>query len=63
MTPTRFELPDGQKLAFDKFGPYHWQFIHIDIDKTKSQIGPIYKTKSELLADLGRYATEFGFNF
>mgnify|MGYP001559394931 CR=1 FL=1 len=63
MTSTRFELSDGQKLAFTRWG-HDWRIVHIDPSVKGNQgafIGPIYKSKAELLADLDRYAKDFGF--
>jgi hypothetical protein len=45
------------ELGYDKFGRHHWQFVATD---TASQVGPIYPTKTLLLADLQRYARLFG---
>jgi len=46
-----------RELEFAKIEPGCWQFIDAE---TKSQIGPHYASKAELLADLERYAREFG---
>ena len=63
--PTRFEATDGQKLYFGNFGRAHWQFVSYDPSMPTglkfAPVGPIYKTKTELLCDADRYAHEFGF--
>ncbi len=62
-TWTRFELPDGQKLGFIKYND--WRIVHLDPNQKRNLqqafVGPISKTKAELLTDLDRYAKEFGF--
>ena len=66
-TPTRFELPDGQRLAYIQWAK-DWRIVHIDPSNhtdyrsiCRAFVGPIYRTKAELLSDLDRYAKEFGF--
>ena len=49
--PTRYP-----ELAYEKHGTI-WRIIATD---TNQAIGPFYKTKAELLADLTRYASEYG---
>jgi len=61
MTETRFQLPDGQKLGYEKQGSNLWRIMSIDPGSPPAAVGPHYKTKAELLADLDRYAKEFGF--
>jgi hypothetical protein len=49
-SPTRFaEL--GYRRDFENC----WRFVCIETD---ASVGPQYRTKAELLADLGRYASE-----
>ena len=46
-------------LHFVNYGPGHWQFVSgTRSDGWPSQVGPIYKTKAELLGDLTTYARE-----
>ena len=63
-TATRYELPDGQKLSYISWAG-NWRIVHTDPSMKRQLrdafVGPIYKTKAELLADLNRYAKEFGF--
>ena len=54
--PTRF---DGLGYAND--APGLWRVVDTS-DGWESRVGPQYKTKMELLADLDRYATEYGCN-
>jgi hypothetical protein len=49
--PTRF--PD---LGYTTYGGI-WRIVATD---TNAVVGPIYKTKAELLADLARYAKDYG---
>lgn len=51
MTRTRFK-----ELAFVNNGD-HWRFVDTSSGST---VGQLYKTKTELLADLDRYAHNFG---
>jgi len=51
MRQTRFS-----ELSYDQFGS-DWRFID---NSTGCAIGPYYKTKTELLADLERFAVQFG---
>lgn len=48
-----------EPLALVNFGRAHWQFADIS-DGRQSQVGPIYRTKLEALADLERYAIDGG---
>jgi hypothetical protein len=43
-------------LGFEWRGD-HWRILD---NATGSAVGPIYKTRKELLADLDRFAREFG---
>lgn len=45
------------ELGYDNFGPGLWRIINVE---TGSETGQHYKTKAELLADLDRFAAEFG---
>lgn len=50
--PTRFS-----ELAYTKTGPALWRIVDAD---TGAAIGPLYASKMELLADLPRYAKDYG---
>ncbi len=50
--PTRFA-----ELAYTQTGPGLWRIVATDTGNT---IGPFYATKAELLADLARYAKDYG---
>lgn len=57
VTPTRFK-----NLGYTCFGPRHWQFIYFEgANGPRAQIGCIYPTKDELLADVAAFAKERGF--
>lgn len=61
---TRFVEPDGQRLYYGKVEPGLWRIVHFDPDRgpqAYAHVGPHYSTKVELLGDLERYATEYGF--
>jgi hypothetical protein len=45
------------ELAYEQHAKDLWRIIATD---TQQAIGPFYKTKAELLADLNRYAKEYG---
>lgn len=51
MTPTRFP-----ELSYAKTGNV-WRFVD---NSTGRVVGPSYRTKAELLADVERYAKLFG---
>lgn len=53
MHKTRF-----QHLCFGQLSPYEWSLFWTE--DGESRIGPIYRSKSELLGDLTRYATNYG---
>ncbi len=53
--PTRFE-----GLGYRMDAPGLWRFVDTS-DGMEATIGPQYKTKLELLADLGNFAQERGF--
>ena len=53
-TQTRIE-----PLALARFAPNHWQYVDTT-DNRNAQVGPIYRTKTEALADLERYAIAGG---
>lgn len=61
MTRTRFEA-NGEKLAFGQFGR-DWRFIILDGSRNGhlNAVGPYYRTKMELLADMNSYARDYGF--
>lgn len=50
--PTRY---DG--LGFEKHAPNLWRIIDTN---THAAVGPHYRSRAELLADLDRYAREYG---
>jgi hypothetical protein len=50
--PTRFA-----ELGYMKQGTALWRIIAVD---TGNAVGPFYATKAELLADLARYAKDYG---
>lgn len=50
--PTRYP-----ELGYAQHGPNLWRIIDME---TGAAIGPHYKSKTELLADLDRYARVFG---
>ena len=52
-TCTRFS-----ELAFERVHPGLWRII--DVHAGRSHIGPHYRTRDELLADLERFASEYG---
>ena len=52
--PTRFP-----ELGYRQDGPGLWRIYALD-DGRESAVGPFYPTKAELLADLDRYAREYG---
>ncbi|UGY15181.1 hypothetical protein HAP48_0042765 [Bradyrhizobium septentrionale] len=45
------------ELAYAQHAKDLWRIIATDTDQA---VGPHYRTKAELLADLDRYAKEFG---
>lgn len=52
----RFYKTRFPELIFANLGKRHgWSFFTAD---DESRVGPIYKSKAELLADLARYAKE-----
>lgn len=56
---TRLRLADPCELYYGKQNNVGWRFV---INNSGfAQVGPIYKTKAELLADLPRYAESWGF--
>lgn len=56
---TRF-AGNGEALCYCKIGK-GWQFIIVR-GSEGSQVGQFYASKDEILSDLYRYATEYGFN-
>ena len=54
VSPTRYP-----ELGYCKCAPGLWRIVDCTDDKGAC-IGPHYRTKGELLADLARYAAEFG---
>ncbi|CAE6793216.1 hypothetical protein R70006_04946 [Paraburkholderia domus] len=57
LTTTRFTPETG--IAVGHFGDSHWQ--HVDTsDHRNAQVGPVYRTKSELLTDHEDYLTRAG---
>ena len=54
---TRYTRQTG--ICIKHYGPGHWQ--HVDTnDGHPRQVGPIYKTKAELLADHENYLIRSG---
>lgn len=58
--PTRFA-----GIGYANFGARHWQFVDMESPCASnpcgfSQVGPLYPTKAELLADAPRYCAEYG---
>lgn len=53
---TRFETATGS-LGYAHLAPSTWQFVWTE-GACSNQVGPIYATRAELLADLNRYAAE-----
>ena len=51
----KFQHTRFPELKFAQIDNGEWSFFATD---TESRVGPIYKTKAELLADLTRYAKE-----
>ena len=58
---TRFGDDEGQSLSYGKLDARTWSFFHDQGDGRKLRVGPHYTTKAALLADMTRYAEEFGF--
>jgi len=52
---TRFKA-----LGFVQLDRPTWQFVSLDDPSHPSQVGPHYASKAELLADLTRFAAEYG---
>ena len=52
--PTRFK-----ELGYRQDGPSLWRICDVR-DEPPAAVGPFYKTKAGLLADLDRYASEYG---
>ena len=55
LRPTRYT-----ELAYRKDDKNLWRIYDVTNSERPAATGPHYRTKSELLADLERYATEFG---
>ena len=52
-----------QPTRFKELGYYNWGRCWCFLDReTESQVGYTYQSRAELLADLDRYAKEFGCN-
>lgn len=57
MYETRFSRQTG--IYYRHFSVGHWQ--HVDCNETRNaQVGPVYKTKDELLADHEDYLKRAG---
>lgn len=61
------KLPDVRRTRFPELGyrcdgPGLWRIYDISDHDRAAAVGPQYRTRGELLADLDRYATEFGVN-
>jgi hypothetical protein len=48
------------EMGYAKITDGLWMFISLE-DGRKSQVGPHYASKAELLADAHRYLTEYGY--
>jgi hypothetical protein len=67
-SPTRFTTNE-EGLVYGNMGNGVWSFFVADfkangfrgIDKAPSRVGPVYSSKTELLADLPRYAASYGY--
>ena len=55
LRPTR-----NENLAYRQDGPALWRFYDITDGRKDRLVGPQYKTKSELLADLSDYEVRAG---
>ncbi len=55
LRPTRF-----LELAYRCDGPGLWRVYDVSSPERPAAVGPHYRTKAELLADLQRYGAEFG---
>jgi hypothetical protein len=53
--PTRFK-----ELGFCCHAPNLWRIMDITDDPRGAAVGPFYRSKDELLADLNRFAEDFG---
>lgn len=47
-------------LELAHYAPTHWQYVDVTDRQRKRQVGPIYATKLEALADLEAYAKRGG---
>ncbi len=47
-------------IAFKMFAPGHWQHVDMNDKGRFAQVGPLYRTKSELLADHEDYLKRAG---
>jgi hypothetical protein len=45
------------ELGYEQYTRDLWRIVAVD---EKSPVGPLYRSEAELLADLERYAWEFG---
>ncbi len=53
---------DGeQRLFYGRVDRTTWSFFHQWQKDEPRRVGPLYATKTELLADATRYATDYGF--
>jgi hypothetical protein len=48
------------ELGYARYAPNLWRIIDLTDKTTMAVVGPHYKSKAELLADLDRYARVFG---
>lgn len=55
ITPTRYK-----ELGYRRDGIYLWRIYDITTPRREAAIGPLYRTKAELLADLDRFGAAFG---
>lgn len=48
------------KIAYANFGPNHWQHVDCNDPGRKATVGPVYRTKDELLANHEQYLIDGG---
>lgn len=60
INPLKFQSTRFKELVYANMDRGLWRLFNVDYDGEKHAVGPYYSTKAELLADLTRYATNFG---
>ena len=58
MTPTRHTKVTG--IYYRKFWRDHWQHVDMNDPGKPAQVGPVYRTRAELLADHDDYVNRAG---